>query len=241
MAAVVASDLQRAFVTAEIIAQRLGVGPVRPEPRLRERDAGEWTGLTRAEIDVQWPGYLLAGRRPPGFELDDAILGRILEALAALHHAHPGGTVLAVAHAGVIRAVERHIGIDDGLVPEPRWPDARGPRALGDGRRPHRARARRAADGASTAVTSELPFSVEVVRSRKRRKTVAGRMVGDVLTVSVPAWMSAAEEAAATEQMVRRFRRRRSSDRVDLAGRASCPGPPVRPTQPGLDPLVRAR
>jgi hypothetical protein len=69
-------------------------------------------------------------------------------------------------------------------------------------------------------VTSELPFSVEVVRSRKRRKTVAGRMVGDVLTVRVPAWMSAAEEAAATEQMVRRFWRRRSSERVDLVGRA---------------------
>jgi broad specificity phosphatase PhoE len=117
VAEVVASDLQRAFVTAEIIAQRLRVGPVRPEPRLRERDAGEWTGLTRAEIDVQWPGYLLAGRRPPGFELDDAILGRIFEALAALHDAHPGRTLLAVAHAGVIRAVERHIGIDDGLVP----------------------------------------------------------------------------------------------------------------------------
>lgn len=117
VAGIVASDLQRAWVTAEIIADHLGVGPVRPEPRLRERDAGEWTGLTRTEINARWPGYLLDGRRPPGFELDDAILGRVFEALAALHHHHPGEAVLAVAHAGVIRAVERHIGIDDGLVP----------------------------------------------------------------------------------------------------------------------------
>jgi broad specificity phosphatase PhoE len=90
---------------------------VRCEPRLRERDAGEWTGLTRADIDAQWPGYLADGRRPPGFELDDAILGRILEALAALHQERPGGRVLAVAHGGVIRALERQFGIDDGLVP----------------------------------------------------------------------------------------------------------------------------
>jgi probable phosphoglycerate mutase len=115
--AVVASDLQRAATTATLIAERLGVGPVRCEPRLRERDAGEWTGLTRADIDAQWPGYLADGRRPSGFELDDAILGRILEALAALHQEHPGGRVLAVAHGGVIRALERQFGIDDGLVP----------------------------------------------------------------------------------------------------------------------------
>ena len=34
-----------------------------------------------------------------------------------MHATHPGRLVLAVAHAGVIRAVERHLGIDDGLVP----------------------------------------------------------------------------------------------------------------------------
>ncbi len=117
VSAIVASDLQRAHTTAELIAGQLGIGPVVLEPRLRERDAGEWTGLTRADIDEQWPGYLVDGRRPPGFELDDAILGRVTDALADLHRHHPGEHVLAVAHAGVIRAVERQLGIDDGLVP----------------------------------------------------------------------------------------------------------------------------
>jgi broad specificity phosphatase PhoE len=45
----VASDLRRAAETAEIVAQGLGLA-VRLEPRLRELDAGAWSGLLRAEI-----------------------------------------------------------------------------------------------------------------------------------------------------------------------------------------------
>ncbi|MEO7573806.1 MAG: histidine phosphatase family protein [Acidimicrobiales bacterium] len=56
--AIVTSDLQRASETALIISGDLGVGPVVLEPDLRERDAGEWSGLTRPEIDRDWPGYL---------------------------------------------------------------------------------------------------------------------------------------------------------------------------------------
>src|SRR5690606_34165227 len=49
--AVWASDLQRAVETAAIIAGELGVGPVVVDPDLRERDAGEFSGLTRPEIE----------------------------------------------------------------------------------------------------------------------------------------------------------------------------------------------
>src|SRR3546814_1711635 len=56
--AIVASDLQRAADTALIISGELGVGPVVLDEGLRERDAGEWSGLTRAEIERDWPGYL---------------------------------------------------------------------------------------------------------------------------------------------------------------------------------------
>src|SRR5687768_13103713 len=41
------SDLVRARRTAELIATQLGVPDVREEPRLRERDVGSWSGLTR--------------------------------------------------------------------------------------------------------------------------------------------------------------------------------------------------
>ncbi len=114
--AIVASDLLRARATAELLAAGLGLGPVEVDSRLRERDAGEWTGLTRGEIEQQWPGFLDGGRRPPRFELDDAIIERVLAALTDLHRRHPGGHVVAVAHGGVVRALERRLGIDDGLV-----------------------------------------------------------------------------------------------------------------------------
>jgi broad specificity phosphatase PhoE len=118
--AVFASDLQRATETATIIAGELGVGPVVVDPDLRERDAGEWSGLTRAEIEEQFPGYLDstpsfaagAARRPPGWEPDDSVLERALRALATIGSAVDGGDVLAVTHGGLIYVVEGHLGHD---------------------------------------------------------------------------------------------------------------------------------
>lgn len=68
--AIVASDLQRAAETAAIISEELGVGPLVLDPDLRERDAGEWSGLTRAEIERDWPGYLGA---PPSVSTKDSV------------------------------------------------------------------------------------------------------------------------------------------------------------------------
>src|SRR5688500_14129220 len=84
--AIVASDLERATQTALIISETIGVGPVMIEPDLRERDVGEWTGLTRDEIEERWPGDLERWRRgelvcPPGGELNDHILVRFEGAL----------------------------------------------------------------------------------------------------------------------------------------------------------------
>src|SRR5688572_29337336 len=123
--AIVASDLQRASETAMIISEALGVGPVVLEPGLRERDAGEWSGLTRAEIERDWPGYLdsapadrhasfgsapastvgtpSAGRRrPPGWEADDVLLERVVAALGRVHDLAPDGEVIVVTHGGVV-------------------------------------------------------------------------------------------------------------------------------------------
>jgi probable phosphoglycerate mutase len=132
--AIVASDLQRASETALIIADELGVGPLVVEPDLRERDAGEWSGLTRAEIDRDWPGYLdpppadrhasfggaPAGdaaaqpraerRRPPGWEPDQALIARTVAALGRVHDLAPDGEVIAVTHGGVVYALEGLLG-----------------------------------------------------------------------------------------------------------------------------------
>jgi probable phosphoglycerate mutase len=106
--AVVSSDLQRAAVTAEILAAELGIGPVVVDAALRERDAGPWTGLTRAEIEREWPGWLVEGKRPDGYEEDESVLDRVVPALLTLENA--GEVVLVVTHGGVIGAVERSLG-----------------------------------------------------------------------------------------------------------------------------------
>jgi hypothetical protein len=63
-------------------------------------------------------------------------------------------------------------------------------------------------------------MKVEVVRSRRRRKTIQARQVGDVLQVSVPATLSRSEEEMWVAEMLRRVQRRHSCGDVDLAERA---------------------
>jgi broad specificity phosphatase PhoE len=115
--AVWASDLTRARRTAELVAGSLGL-PVRVDARLRERHAGPWQGLTRAEIEERWPRYLAEGRRPDGYEPDASIVARALAALEDLAVAHCGEEVVVVTHGGVVRVLERHFGDDEqGLIP----------------------------------------------------------------------------------------------------------------------------
>ena len=111
------SDLVRARRTAELVG-----GPhrleVRVDPRLRERHAGPWQGLTRAEIEARWPDHLSTGRRPDGYEPDDEVVTRALAALDDLVRAHAGEQVVVVTHGGIVRVLERHFGAtDDGLLP----------------------------------------------------------------------------------------------------------------------------
>jgi len=129
------SDLERAHHTAKILATRRGLEVV-PDARLREREAGEWTGLTRAEIDEQFPGALEERRRPPGFETDEVLVPRALAALHDLAAALANRTAIVVTHGGVILAIERHHGVERTPVAnlEGRWLDAESDRsfALGD-------------------------------------------------------------------------------------------------------------
>lgn len=112
--AVIASPLERALVTATVISESIGVGPVMVEPGLQERHAGEFQGLTRAEIDQQFPGYLESGRRPPGWEPDDEVTDRALGALDSVSEMMGDNSapadILAIAHAGIIYSLEAHFG-----------------------------------------------------------------------------------------------------------------------------------
>jgi probable phosphoglycerate mutase len=115
--AIVASDLSRAVQTALVISETIGVGPVVTDAGLRERDVGEWTGLTRVEIEERWPGALEQWRRvelaaPPGGERNEQILERVEAALRRVGAEFDGGEVLAVSHGGVMRLLERTHGTD---------------------------------------------------------------------------------------------------------------------------------
>jgi probable phosphoglycerate mutase len=154
--AVVTSDLQRAAETAGIISEVLGVGPIVVDPDLRERHAGEWQGLTRAEIERDWPGYLGAAppvegevgsssvpvetdgrqRRPPGWETDDDLVVRAVRALASIRKLITSGEVVAVTHGGLVYALETLLGAPFVRLPNlgARWIEVGpgGPEALGD-------------------------------------------------------------------------------------------------------------
>jgi probable phosphoglycerate mutase len=156
--AIVSSDLQRAAETAAIIASELGVGPLVLDIDLRERHAGEWQGLTRADIERDWPGYLgppppiegspehRAGggvtqeagprRRPPGWEADDDVLERARRALLRIHDLAPDGEAIAITHGGLVYALEASLGAAFVRLPNlgGRWVDVGpdGPTRLGE-------------------------------------------------------------------------------------------------------------
>jgi len=94
--AVYASDLSRARETAEIVGGRLGLR-VELDPDLREKDWGNWEGLTSVERDrVEFVG-----------ESTEAHQTRILRALRRIAERHPGnGRVLVVTHGGSMRRVQ---------------------------------------------------------------------------------------------------------------------------------------
>jgi predicted metal-dependent hydrolase len=69
-------------------------------------------------------------------------------------------------------------------------------------------------------VAAEPEFIVEVVRSKRRRKTVQALHRGDVLRISIPANMSKAEEAHWVSVMTERMRKRARASSVDLMRRA---------------------
>lgn len=115
--AVWASDLQRASLTAGIIAEIIGIGPVLLDQRLRETHVGPWEGLTHDEVNTGWPGFLDTHQRPDGFEPYDDAAERIAAAFVDIAAANPGGEILVISHGGVIRAVRRLLGAADARMP----------------------------------------------------------------------------------------------------------------------------
>ncbi len=113
---VAASTLQRARASAEIIADAMGCDSPISVPELVERDVREFSGLTREQIEDQYPGFLEDGRRPPGWERDDVFLARILAGLNRLAELIGDRSAVVVTHGGVIYTLEAHLGCPPGRV-----------------------------------------------------------------------------------------------------------------------------
>jgi broad specificity phosphatase PhoE len=99
------SDLCRAADTAKIIGAALQV-PVLMDKRLREYDVGVLTGLTRADIEQQYPELWRISRQSPawptvpGEEGDDAFIQRIASVLNHIRGTHEDEQVVAVVSHG---------------------------------------------------------------------------------------------------------------------------------------------
>jgi probable phosphoglycerate mutase len=108
------SDLARAFETATIIGERLGL-TVAKSPRLRERQYGAWEGLTSAEIQARYPTQFDEWRArstdfaPPQGETRSQLLTRALTALQTIARQHVGELVVVVTHGGFCYVLINHI------------------------------------------------------------------------------------------------------------------------------------
>jgi broad specificity phosphatase PhoE len=113
------SDLGRAASTASTIADAIGLGPTIVDRRLREASAGEWEGLTPHEIEVGYPGWLAAHRRPPSFEPFEQVVIRAVDSLRSIAAGTRSDDVvpLVVTHSGVIRSLVRQLGETDSRIP----------------------------------------------------------------------------------------------------------------------------
>ena len=91
-----ASDLKRAYETAEILTAELLL-PIQKDQRLRERNYGPWEGHLTNEY------FTLKPEERIGTESNESIRKRVFELLQEIANNSSGDSVLLVTHGGVIR------------------------------------------------------------------------------------------------------------------------------------------
>ena len=112
ISAVIASPLERARETAEILARGWAL-PVRTEPRLMDTDVGSWSGALLDDLnknDPAWKAFVEHPNQPPaGVEGFEAVRARAVAAVdAALQDAATGNYLVMVAHADIIKLLLAH-------------------------------------------------------------------------------------------------------------------------------------
>ncbi|MBD2764495.1 MSMEG_4193 family putative phosphomutase [Kocuria sp. cx-455] len=111
LTALYSSPLERTRETAQATADATGL-PVLEEHGLLELDVGDWAGENLADL-ARMPEWQTVQHEPasftfPGGEGFQDMLERMVDALARIRAAHPGGTMVCFSHADPIRAVLAH-------------------------------------------------------------------------------------------------------------------------------------
>jgi broad specificity phosphatase PhoE len=111
-----ASDLKRAFETAEAIGAFVDLSP-EPTPGLREIYLGDWEGLRTDEIAERFPDAWARWSEEPDWDLVPGGEGaarfeaRVIATQDEILDRHSHGDILVVTHGGVIQvALHRVIG-----------------------------------------------------------------------------------------------------------------------------------
>ncbi len=110
ISAIYSSDLIRAKVTAEIVAERFNLS-VQTEKNLREANWGDWEGKKLAEIEkFDTINYERFFRNPEEVQIANAetfaqLKARAFSALKKIIAAHPDENIVIVAHGAINRTI----------------------------------------------------------------------------------------------------------------------------------------
>lgn len=109
--ALYSSPLERTRETAQATADATGL-PVIEDHGLLELEVGDWTGQKLSDLS-RTPEWRSVQHEPASFTFPSGesfqdMLDRMIDALARIRTAHPGGTVVCFSHADPIRAVVAH-------------------------------------------------------------------------------------------------------------------------------------
>ena len=112
LAAIYASDLTRAWETAQYLGRAQGLAVIK-EMGLRERGFGDFQGKTFAEIEALLPEQSQRWRKrdpefsPHGGESLMTLRSRVISAIERLAALHPGEQIAVVGHGGVMDVLYR--------------------------------------------------------------------------------------------------------------------------------------
>lgn len=121
--AVVTSDLLRARVTAQHIADAAGLAVVHADPRLQEINVGTWAGRYLKDVRVEEPWLDAALRSGTDFRRSDTgetaeeLSERVGTALAEIADTFSGSTTVVVGHGMALRyGMARLLGWASGML-----------------------------------------------------------------------------------------------------------------------------